>query len=231
MAHQKLVVTDVISKFFDNKNRNRNVQTFVLVYSRGPSKYTRKWEDESAYTKQSALQRNPRPEDFPDLGTRHDRRRRKSYQELEEKENKKEQSYHKQQDDENLSSHRRFSGNRSPIRRSQNDRYDNSRGQHQHPHHYERGDGRRNFSDNDYDNRRSNNERIDRDRDRDRNYRSGRNTVFKNQNRGKGNEHEGRSGNHSRNNSGDNKSTGQSRQGHQETVSLIFAHYMRCCWV
>lgn len=38
-------------------------------YGRGPSKYTRNWEDESAYAKQTSIQKKPRPEDFPALGT------------------------------------------------------------------------------------------------------------------------------------------------------------------
>lgn len=37
-------------------------------------KYTRKWEDESAYAKQTVQNRNPRPEDFPELGSKGERR-------------------------------------------------------------------------------------------------------------------------------------------------------------
>lgn len=47
-------------------------------YGRGPSKYTRNWEDEMAYTKQSSVQqqqqqKKPRPEDFPALGAERER--------------------------------------------------------------------------------------------------------------------------------------------------------------
>lgn len=39
-------------------------------YGRGPSKYTRKWEDETAYAKMQQRTKSPRPEDFPELGTK-----------------------------------------------------------------------------------------------------------------------------------------------------------------
>lgn len=46
---------------------------FINNFRGGPNKYTRKWEDESAYNKVSSSQqqqRNPRPEEFPELGNR-----------------------------------------------------------------------------------------------------------------------------------------------------------------
>lgn len=45
----------------------------MLLYRRGPNKYTRKWEDEGAYSKPTP-QRKPRPEDFPALGSRSSKR-------------------------------------------------------------------------------------------------------------------------------------------------------------
>lgn len=64
-----------------------------MHFSRGPMKYTRKWEDESAYTKQSSTQnRNPRPEDFPELGSKGERRPRNIHHDREEKENRSRQN-------------------------------------------------------------------------------------------------------------------------------------------
>lgn len=58
-------------------------------YGRGPNKYNRNWEDESAYIKSNNnSQRKPRPEDFPALGDRDKRPTRKSRSFREEKENR-----------------------------------------------------------------------------------------------------------------------------------------------
>ncbi|XP_055902364.1 protein CASC3 isoform X2 [Eupeodes corollae] len=56
-------------------------------YARGPSKYSRNWEDETAYIKASNAQRKPpRPEDFPALEERQKARKSRSYRD--EKENR-----------------------------------------------------------------------------------------------------------------------------------------------
>ncbi|XP_031630349.1 protein CASC3 isoform X2 [Contarinia nasturtii] len=162
-------------------------------YNRGPSKYTRKWEDESAYAKQNALPpRNPRPEDFPELGSKVDRRAKSSYQDRqEEKENKLRQNY--QNDDDN-----RIYASRKKIPSRQNDRRDSDRrdisprSRRQHDR-YGPSRGR----ENDLDDRRKN---------KDKGYKiHGRSTMeFKNQNRNRSSEYEGRGsgGMHHRNNSG-----------------------------
>lgn len=94
-------------------------------------KYTRKWEDESAYAKQASLVRNPRPEDFPELGAKGDRRSKREivHRELsdnrEEKENKLRQNY-QDDDNRNYSMHKR-SSNRQMSDRRDNDRRDSDR--------------------------------------------------------------------------------------------------------
>lgn len=54
-----------------------NLVSSTLLFSRGPNKYTRNWEDEEAYTKPPAQPRpkrvggtrnKPHPEEFPPLG-------------------------------------------------------------------------------------------------------------------------------------------------------------------
>lgn len=80
-------------------------------------KYTRKWEDESAYAKQTIQNRNPRPEDFPELGSKGERRNKSVSQrdDREEKENKlSRQNYQSGADDDNRNypSSRRRSLNR-----------------------------------------------------------------------------------------------------------------------
>ncbi|XP_055854849.1 bromodomain-containing protein DDB_G0280777 isoform X2 [Episyrphus balteatus] len=65
-------------------------------YARGPSKYSRNWEDETAYIKASNAQRKPpRPEDFPALEERQKARKSRSYRD--EKENR----FDRQQTDRN----------------------------------------------------------------------------------------------------------------------------------
>lgn len=56
-------------------------------YARGPSKYSRNWEDETAYIKASNTQRKPpKPEDFPALEERQKARKSRSHRD--EKENR-----------------------------------------------------------------------------------------------------------------------------------------------
>ncbi|XP_053946452.1 protein CASC3 [Anastrepha ludens] len=58
-------------------------------YGRGPSKYSRNWEDESAYLKASNKERKPpRPSDFPVLNERSAHKTRKTLVTREEKENR-----------------------------------------------------------------------------------------------------------------------------------------------
>ncbi|CAD6993915.1 protein CASC3 [Ceratitis capitata] len=58
-------------------------------YGRGPSKYSRNWEDESAYLKASNKERKPpRPSDFPVLNERNAHKTRKPQTIREEKENR-----------------------------------------------------------------------------------------------------------------------------------------------
>ncbi|XP_017472535.1 PREDICTED: protein CASC3 isoform X1 [Rhagoletis zephyria] len=58
-------------------------------YGRGPSKYSRNWEDESAYLKASNKERKPpRPSDFPVLNERSTPKTRKTHLTREEKENR-----------------------------------------------------------------------------------------------------------------------------------------------
>lgn len=91
--------------------------------SRGPTRYTRKWEDESAYAKQTiAPVRNPRPEDFPELGSRADRRSRNvpppPPPEREEKENRARQN--QQIEEENRSAmHQKRISNRPQLDRDE----------------------------------------------------------------------------------------------------------------
>ncbi|XP_067617451.1 myb-like protein I [Eurosta solidaginis] len=60
-------------------------------YGRGPSKYSRNWEDESAYLKASNKERKPpRPSDFPVLNERSAHKSRKTQVTREEKENRAE---------------------------------------------------------------------------------------------------------------------------------------------
>lgn len=164
-------------------------------YNRGPSKYTRKWEDESAYSKPNVppVNRNPRPEDFPELGSKGDRRSKSSQLDREEKENKLRQN--EQRDDE-----RSYSGNHSSNRHISNRQTERSDGpRRRQPQHtgYSSSNrsGRESHSD-------------DRRMSRDKNYRPGRNTmnsiVIKNQNRNKNNDNYDGRGSHHRNNSGSN---------------------------
>lgn len=100
----------------------------MWYFSRGPSKYTRKWEDESAYAKQNATPqpRNPRPEDFPELGSKGERRNKSSYQDQqEEKENKSRQDYQIDGDNRNYPS--RMQNSSHHIDRRDSDRRDNDR--------------------------------------------------------------------------------------------------------
>lgn len=100
---------------------------FFFFNSRGPSKYTRKWEDESAYAKQNSAPppRNPRPEDFPELGSKGERRR-PSHLEREEKENRSRQNYQIDDDNQNYSSRKRTSMRQISDRRG-SDRRDGDR--------------------------------------------------------------------------------------------------------
>lgn len=118
------------------------------LHSRGPMKYTRKWEDESAYAKQTIQNRNPRPEDFPELGSKGERRNKSVSQrdEREEKENKLlRQNYQSSGggavDDDNRnypSSQKRISNrdrqmsDRRDSDRRDSDRRDSSRSRHPH---------------------------------------------------------------------------------------------------
>lgn len=93
-------------------------------YSRGIQKYTRNWEDESAYAKQTVQNRNPRPEDFPELGSKGERRN-KSQHDREEKENKLRQNYQNVDDDNrNYPSQKRSLNRQMSDRRDGNDRRD-----------------------------------------------------------------------------------------------------------
>ncbi|XP_055372486.1 GATA zinc finger domain-containing protein 14 isoform X2 [Condylostylus longicornis] len=55
-------------------------------YGRGPSKYNRKWEDESAYIKSNTHRRPPKAEDFPALNEKKSRRNSRKHRD--EKENR-----------------------------------------------------------------------------------------------------------------------------------------------
>lgn len=100
----------------------------MIHFSRGPSKYTRKWEDESAYAKQNAVApRNPRPEDFPELGSKGDRRSKNNYQDRqEEKENKLRQNYQNDDDNRIYASRKKSQLPSRHNERRDSDRRDNS---------------------------------------------------------------------------------------------------------
>lgn len=137
----------------------------LLYISRGPSKYTRKWEDESAYAKQNSAPppRNPRPEDFPELGSKGDRRR-PSHHEREEKENKIRQNYQIDDDNRNYSTRKRTSMRQISDRRD-SDRRDGDR----------RDGDRRDGDRRDSDRRDSDNSRSRRQNDR---YPSSKSNVY-----------------------------------------------------
>lgn len=121
-------------------------------------------------------------------------RRSNRDQDREEKENKSQQNQHLD-DDVRISMNRKYASNRSPPQRTQNRQRER-----------------------DYQNRRGgggNGGNIEKNRDR--NYRSGRNTMeFKNQNRNKNNDYDGRGNSqHSRNNSGNNTDRYQSSNSYQ----------------
>ncbi|XP_055317056.1 protein CASC3-like isoform X2 [Sitodiplosis mosellana] len=200
-------------------------------YNRGPSKYTRKWEDEMAYAKQNSAPppRNPRPEDFPELGSKGERRR-PSHHEREEKENKTRQNYQiddRNDDNRNYSSRKRTSmrqisdrrdsdrrdSDRRDSDRRDSDRRDNSRSRHQNDR-YPSSRGNRNDDRSD-----------DRRRNMDKGFNKGRGRStmeFKNQNRNKNHEYEGRGGGgggsvHNRNNSsGHSESRNQQHHHHHD---------------
>lgn len=102
-------------------------QFYRFNFSRGPSKYTRNWEDEKAYAKQNSAPppRNPRPEDFPELGSKGERRRPSHRDEREEKENKSRPNYndHDDRNDDN----RNYSSRRRTSMRQISDRRDSDR--------------------------------------------------------------------------------------------------------
>lgn len=99
----------------------------LQFHSRGPMKYTRKWEDESAYTKQTMAPpiRNPRPEDFPELGSKVDRRSKSINLDREEKENKSRPNY--QIDDDNRNYPKKRNSIRQLSDRRDSDRRDSDR--------------------------------------------------------------------------------------------------------
>lgn len=214
-------------------------------FSRGPSKYTRKWEDESAYAKQNSVPppRNPRPEDFPELGSKGERRRL-SHHEREEKENKSRSNYQIDDDNRNYSSRkktsmRQISDRRDSDRREgdrrDSDRRDNSRSHRQNDRYPSSKSftiitNQKHFFKNIFlpcahtDRGNRNDDRSDdRRRNMDKGYSKsrGRNTMeFKNQNRNKNHEYEGRGGGgglHNRNNSGSHsESRNQSHHHHDD---------------
>lgn len=187
---------------------------FSIFRSHGPSRYTRKWEDESAYVKQ-APPRNPRPEDFqnqkdfPELGSKIDRRRG-SQNDREEKENKLRQNY--QNDDEDI---RNYPSRKKSLNRQLSDRDRRDR---------DRRDGSpqlRRSHDRYPPGRGNQMEMDDRRRIKDKGYKSrlGRNTMeFKNQNRNKNNDYDGRGGSggsYNRNNSGTHSESRNQPHYHQ----------------
>lgn len=104
-------------------------------------KYTRKWEDESAYAKQTVQNRNPRPEDFPELGSKGERRNKSGSQhDREEKENRSRQNYQSADDDnrnypsrkQSSNRDRQMSDRRDISDRRDSDRRDSSRSRRQH---------------------------------------------------------------------------------------------------
>lgn len=142
-------------------------------YGKGPNKYTRNWEDEAAYAKQTQP-RKPRPEDFPALGSE---KRQTSKSSRQQRDNNRQSSEYKENNDRNIE--------RNEERRSHgggrgDERNDNNREQ------------RRNFKDKSggstSNHRRSQNNQRNSNIRND-NYRSGANTLeFINQNRNKVNE-------------------------------------------
>lgn len=179
-------------------------------YNRGPTKYTRKWEDESAYGKSNAPIRNPRPEDFPELGSKIDRRSKSSQLEREEKENKSRQNQY-MEDERNYTEHRRGS-NRPPSDRGDGDRRDRRRNtQHSGGYSSSNRSGRDGNSD-------------DRRLNKDMHFRSGRNSnsiVIKNQNRNKNNDnYENRGGNNRNHNASNSDRRNIGDDEHVESISF-----------
>uniref|UniRef100_A0A336K2D1 Protein CASC3 n=1 Tax=Culicoides sonorensis TaxID=179676 RepID=A0A336K2D1_CULSO len=141
-------------------------------YGKGPNKYTRNWEDEAAYAKQTQ-QRKPRPEDFPALGTE----KRVSDKRSRHRNSDRQSSEYKENNDRNIE--------RNEEKRSHSGRDDRDNNR----------DQRRNYKDNKSggggsNNRRNQNNQRNSQNHRNENYRSsGQNTLeFINQNRNKGNE-------------------------------------------
>lgn len=193
-------------------------------------RYTRNWEDESAYTKQNHQppQRNPRSEDFPELGARNDRRNRNRSDEATEKDSiggsgsgSVKQQTISHPNDENVSApvsqnQRRFGANRNENRRG------NSNSVRENDHEYDRRGGNNKTDKND-----------------GRNYRSGgsgsgggRSTIeYKSQNRNRNNAHGGdyephNNRNHNRNNSSHNetKPTAGSHHHDERVESISFTN-------
>lgn len=132
---------------------------FISIFSHGLQKYTRKWEDESAYTKQKqSSQRSNRQEDFPELGARNDRKIRNNQPEPDIERDAGKSLNQSHQNIELPDSNRRFSNR--PMN-NQN-----------------RGEYKRNSD--------SNMDRgMNKSEKNDRNFKGGR--EFKNQNRNRGN--------------------------------------------
>lgn len=208
MVHRKQDGIVVTSEFYHEQQRHFYSYQFYAIFlkkifffifrSHGPSRYTRKWEDESAYVKQ-APPRNPRPEDFqnqkdfPELGSKIDRRRG-SQNDREEKENKLRQNYQNDDDIRNYPIQKKSLSRQSDDRdRRDRDRRDGSPQMRRSHDRYPLGRGNQMEMD-------------DRRRIKDKGYKSrlGRNTMeFKNQNRNKNNDYDGRGGSGGyRNNSG-----------------------------
>lgn len=199
-------------------------------------KYTRKWEDESAYAKQSIQVRNPRPEDFPELGSKGERRKKdNSQQDLhEEKENKLRQNYQLDDDNRNFPkrSVNRQMSDRQMSDRQMSDRQMNDRQMSDRPMN-DRRDNERPMNDRRDSDRRDNSRSLrpherysgrgnkhdfdDRRKIKDKGYKNRSGREFKNQNRNKNNDYEGRSsgGMYNRSNSGNHSETRNQPHHHQ----------------
>lgn len=89
-------------------------------YGRGPSKYNRNWEDESAYLKTNNKERKPpKPSDFPALNENSSKPRRSSGRTREEKENRMER---RQREGKSERSDRQGHNQRSNFQDDYNDR-------------------------------------------------------------------------------------------------------------
>lgn len=158
-----------------------------------------------------AVPRNPRPEDFPELGAKRDRRNRDSHQDREEKENKSRQNYQNDDDNQNYGMRKRNSNrhlnDRRDSDRRDSDRRDNSRTR-RHNDRYPSGRGSRN----DLDDRRKSKEKGFKNR-------MGRSTMeFKNQNRNKNSDYDGHGssgGMYNRNNTGNHSDSRHQQHHHQ----------------